>query len=57
MHCLAPGCTNPELHVQCRERDWLCTTCKRSRQGTNTASREEVRKQQEEKQEAKKQLA
>ena len=55
--CLALGCTNLELHVQCREQEWLCTACKRSRQGANTASREEVRKQQEEKQEAKKQLA
>tara|TARA_B100000795_G_scaffold213464_1_gene167129 strand:+ start:313 stop:480 length:168 start_codon:yes stop_codon:yes gene_type:complete len=44
-----------ELHVQCREREWRCAACKRSRLGANTASREEVRKQQEEKQEAKKQ--
>ena len=54
--CLALGCTSPQLHVQCRERQWLCTACKRSRQGAKTASREEARKQQEEKQEAKKQM-
>ena len=52
--CLAMNCRS-ELHVQCREREWRCAACKRSRLGANTASREEVRKQQEEKQEAKKQ--
>ena len=56
LFCLTPGCTNPELHEQCRKRDWLCAACKRSKPGAKTARREEARKLQEEKQEAKKQM-
>ena len=56
LKCLAINCRS-EQHVQCREREWRCAACKRSRPGAKTGSREEARKQQEEKQEAKKQLA
>jgi hypothetical protein len=64
LRCLAEGCIS-ELHVQCWERAWLCSACtsaqgpRQVRHDANRASREEeqVRKQQEEKQEMKKQLA
>jgi hypothetical protein len=60
LKCLAIQC-KPGLHVQCRQRDWLCTACTgaqgQARHDANTARREEARKQQEQKKEAKKQLA
>ena len=48
--CLALGCISPEEHLACQRPKWLCSACTRRDRRGSAASREEVKKQQEEKQ-------